>query len=752
VRKVALYFLYAFWLLCPSLLGAMHIIGGEITYECLGTNPSGNNYRFRMLLYRDCNSQGAQFDANAQFAIYRGTYQSARLVRSFSVQLGTVLRLPVDTPRCVSSIPSVCVQSGEYIFNQSLEILSDDSYFIVYQRCCRNNTISNLVNPGELGATYLVEITAEGQRVCSNSPVFKKFPPIVICNALPLEFDHGARDKENDQLSYKFCNPLNGGGNILSPPGLTSCLGAVPTPPCGPDSWDNVPFIVPAYTPERPMGGDPVISIDDSTGFITGKPNRLGQFVVGVCVEEYRNGKLLSRVRRDFQFNVADCKPQVVAAIVSDTTLRGRNYVLNACGQNTVNFKNESRERRFITSFEWRFNIKGQAYSNKTDWEPSISFPDTGLYRGGLYLNPGTACADTAFISLNVFPGITANFDFKYDTCVAGPVAFTDLSKSLGVINRWQWNFAEPGVAPGTTQNPQHRYKVPGAFPVRLRVTDRNRCSDDTTRLVRWFPAPSTIIVQPDNFKGCQPANIFFNNRSNPLDSTYKIEWDFGDGKKITGPISPTHTYTESGLYDVKLRITSPIGCVVEAEFPRLIRVEPSPTADFTYSPDSMLSNYNNVIQFTDRSLNANRWSWMFDRLGTSTQRSPTFTFIDTGLMRVTLIVTHPEGCQDSLTKVLDFVPIIRWFMPNAFTPNNDGINEGFLGKGALLGISDFRMSIWNRWGEAIFETTDPEEAWNGRPNNTGDLSPSGVYVYLVTFTGPRGEKLRYKGFATLVR
>ena len=90
--------------------------------------------------------------------------------------------------------------------------------------------------------------------------------------------------------------------------------------------------------------------------------------------------------------------------------------------------------------------------------------------------------------------------------------------------------------------------------------------------------------------------------------------------------------------------------------------------------------------------------------------------------------------------------------MPNAFTPNADGKNEGFLGKGFLEGATGFNMSIWNRWGEKVFETSDPTEAWNGRQNNTGGMSDPGVYVYVVTFTGPRGENHEYKGYATLIR
>ena len=116
------------------------------------------------------------------------------------------------------------------------------------------------------------------------------------------------------------------------------------------------------------------------------------------------------------------------------------------------------------------------------------------------------------------------------------------------------------------------------------------------------------------------------------------------------------------------------------------------------------------------------------------------------------MIVTHESGCQDSLTQIIDVVPKVTYFLPNAFTPNSDNVNDFFRGKGFFDGMENFRLSIWNRWGELVFETSDPSEGWNGRKKNTGSLSPNGVYVCLVSYTGPRGGDFELKGFATLIK
>lgn len=742
-----------FSITAPVLLPAKHIIGGSITYECLGeVSPGMNQYRFTMKVYRDCLGGGAEFDNPAEFAIYRGTTASNSLFESFQVNFSKFTPLVPDTPNCVQDIPLVCVEEATYVFTRTLSISQNDSYFIVYQRCCRNESISNLVSPGDLGATYMIELTPAAQQACNNSPVFTNFPPIIICSNVPLEFDHSATDVDGDQLVYSFCPPLLGGGNILNTPGLFSCDGAVPTPPCGPP-FDNAPFVVPTYSAANPMGGNPQVKINGTTGMITGTPNLLKQFVVAVCVREFRNGVLLSTVQREFQFNVADCSPTVLA-VIDTAVLAGGAYEINACGNKSVKIGNESFEKSKISFFEWRFDLNGTIYSNseESSWNAlNITFPDTGSYTGYLFLNPGDICGDTAKIIVNVYPAVHADFTYDYDTCVAGPVVFTDKSSGEGIIETWNWDFGVPG---GTSSevNPEYLYGIPGNHPVNLRVTDRNHCQDDTTQVINWFPVPPLILIQPDAFLGCTPADIFFNNLSTPIDESYQIIWDFGDGDTIKNVISPTHTYTVPGTYDVGVSITSPIGCHISDQFNNLIRVEPSPTANFTFDPLEGLSNLNNTVQFTDLSLDANRWNWQFDRFGTTTERNPDFTFPDTGLMTIRLIVTHPEGCQDSITKTLDIRPEIRWFMPNAFTPNGDSHNEEFLGKGFMFGASGFQMTIWNRWGELVYETNSPTDAWNGRQKNTGEMSPAGVYVYLVTFTGPRGEPYEFRGFATLVR
>ncbi len=738
------------WMLATLQLQAAHIIGGDITYECTGSGQ----YKFTMKIYRDCNGGGAPFDSGpgAPFAgtvtVYQGNSSVPMQTLNLSAPDITNILPNLSNP-CLIAPPNVCVEQGIYIFNLNLPV-SNQSYHIVYQRCCRNNTITNIVAPGETGATYYIELTPLGQQFCNSSPTFNEFPPIVICTGEPINFDHSATDPDGDMLVYELCTPFIGGGTDQT--NATAPDGVAPNPDM-PPPYGAVNFVAPLYSFMNPLGGNPPLAINASTGFMTGVPNITGQFVVGVCVKEYRNNELLSIVRRDFQFNIAQCDPTVVADIREDelVVLQGQQYyVVNACGVNSVQFTNQSFQQAYINTFRWEFDINGTTETFNA-WSPTVEFPGTGTYFGQLYLNPGTSCGDTALIQVNVYPGIDSDFSFQYDTCIAGPVTFTEMSSSgagPGSIISWDWEFGDGNLS--SNPNPVHVYQVPGELPVSLIVEDTNGCTDVKTKIVRYFPVPELLLVAPSEYIGCQPAEIFFDNLSFPVNESYDVLWTFGDGG-TSFDISPTYVYEDLGVFTVSLSITSPLGCHTDTTWEDLITVLPSPIAGFYYTPDK-LSNLQPTASFFDESIDASKWKWTFGNSGFSVAQNPVHTFPDTGVQVVQLVVFHESGCTDTAVQILDVVPEVRYFLPNAFTPDGDGVNDGFRGTGSMGGSTNFNMTIWNRYGEKLFETNDPFQAWNGRKNNTGDLSPQGVYVVVVTFRGPRGEPYELRGYATLIK
>ncbi|MBK7008224.1 MAG: PKD domain-containing protein [Saprospiraceae bacterium] len=113
-------------------------------------------------------------------------------------------------------------------------------------------------------------------------------------------------------------------------------------------------------------------------------------------------------------------------------------------------------------------------------------------------------------------------------------------------------------------------------------------------------------MIEPTKFTACVPADIYFSNLSYPIDETYTLEWDFGDGQ-FSDQISPSHRYEETGIFDVSLKITSPIGCTTEANYPNWVEVLESPLANFVYSPEK-LTNFEKTAVFTNLSENQNRF------------------------------------------------------------------------------------------------------------------------------------------------
>ena len=745
MRRLLLLALCLLFLLPEST--AKHIIGGEITYECLGDNL----YRFTMRVYRDdtCTNCGV-LDPQAAIGVFNCDYNNC-----FSSDLELILRprlegvTNIEPPEfeCSRAPDNIRVEEGLYIFEERLP-LSDESYHIVYQRCCRNVTINNILVPGEVGGTYTVEITPEAQRECNSSPVFNLFPPTVICANEALNFDHSASDMDGDSLVYSFCAPLTGGGDDTSDANVSNCvIGAVPNPPC-PPPYQTVTFVSPLYGPSNPMGGTPRVRIDPNTGIITGTPTMLGQFVVGVCVREYRNGDQIGEIRRDFQFNVMSCTSKVTAIIPADSIVNGQEFLINSCGNETVTFRNNSLERASIREQIWTFNIDGveQEFS---DWEPTVTFPGLGQCTGQLILNPDSACKDSALIRVNVYPAIFAEFEFDYDTCVASPVVFTNSSYSeAGDLTGVTWDF-DNGDASAEFE-PEYLYDEPDLYNVRLEVRDQNNCIAEAVEPVSYFPIPPTIVIAPDFQIGCAPQEVFFNNLSWPISEDYDILWQFGDGNTGTS-VSPTHTYEEEGTYTVSLDIVSPLGCAIDTVFEDLVTVRPSPVADFIYTPDE-LTVIDPTASFFERAQNAIRWIWTFEDREISFELKPTHTFIDTGLQKAQLVVEDESGCFDTLIQFIDILPEVRYFLPNAFTPNGDGTNDTYAGKGVVRGMRDFEMTIWNRWGETIFSTPSPEIAWNGRKQNIGASAPNGVYVVVVRYRDPRGNLVNLRELVTLIR
>jgi hypothetical protein len=378
---------------------AAHLVGGEISYQCVGTNSNGNIYQIRLTIYRDCNSSGAPFDQQAPITVYGGASQTTA-VTTVNVNRGAIINIPaVISNPCLQTPPNVCTEKATYITNVTLAP-STHGYTIVYQRCCRNQTINNVANSGSWGSTYHITIPPQDS-VCNSSARFISDPPIVMCKDDSLNVDFSVNELDGDSIFYSLCQPLHGGSQN-SP---------APNPPSAPP-YNSVPFVFP-YSAGYPMPSNPQISVNSSTGILSGTPIGTGQYVFAVCAEEYdSNGVLLSTLRRDYQFNVTTCQSNVIAdptpQIFQPNTI---------CNGTTIRIPDSSYNG---TDYLWLWNDPNNPGASSTGRNPSYTYSDTGTYTIQLILNPGWPCTDTAEVVYELYNPVRPKFSFS------GPVCFDE--------------------------------------------------------------------------------------------------------------------------------------------------------------------------------------------------------------------------------------------------------------------------------------------------------------------------------------
>jgi len=485
---------------------ANHIVGGDVTYSFVSFNSDSTvvTLEITFTMYRDTESQNAAgFDRPAEFGVYR------ELSPGNWRWVNTVFERPsdpeqieyVDDP-CRNEPTDVGVESGFYIFEVDLPV-DDENYMIAYQRCCRNPTALNIRNPGDVGVAFNVLVTPLARELGNSSPTFKELPPLFICNQFAIpNIDVSAEDVDGDFLSYSFCTPTAAGG-----PGGGGCGNATRPDPqdCTPP-FETVEFIAP-YTTQAPMRGDPIVTINPFTGIISGVPTVEGQYIIGLCVEEYRNGELLSIVNRDFQFNSLTCTKELTAALRADGTeigmANGANVLVNvikACGDSSVFFENQSFGNELRT-FDWEFyDSDGDVIYSRSDNESAnfnLDFPELGEYTGILIANKGTDCPDTAFFRIERLPDMRTDFEYdstSYD-CYLAPIQFSDLSfTEQADLTEWNWSFADEETSDET--DPTYQFQDRGIKTVTLISKDSNGCVDSMMQTVNYNPPHDEFLYE----------------------------------------------------------------------------------------------------------------------------------------------------------------------------------------------------------------------------------------------------------------
>ena len=651
-------------MLC-KIATATHIVGGEIYYDNLG----GNNYKIHMKVYRDCLNGIPPFDGfpdnqgniiPAYFTIY-DVFNNVVISGNFTALSFNTVPPSNNSPCAPTTSGNACVEEALYEITVNLPPITG-GYYVVYQRCCRNGTILNLINPGAVGATYWQHIPGPEVVAINNSPRFTKRPPIYICSGLPIAFDHSAIDPDGDSLVYSLCTPFNGldaccptlNNGVSGSPLCTNPPPACPTVNT-PQPYFSVPFIAP-YSASYPLASSPAININPNTGFLDGVPNILGQWVVGVCVSEYRNGQLIDVHHRDFQFNVINC-PFVVSADILSQTSTNNGQGTGYCNGFTISYWNNSFNG---STYFWDFGDPSTLADTSTSYNPTYTFTNSGTYTVTLIVNPGSSCGDTTTEVFNVYPLLSPDYIVPNAQCLNGNnfnFNGTGLFQGNGTFN---WNFgtnANPQTANTLTVN-NVTFNAPGVYPVAFTINE-NGCTATSTKTIEVFENPNAS-VSTFPAVGCDPLTVNFLNTSTAATPMTYL-WTFSDGSTSIAQ-DPTHVFSPAGIYSFSLSVITNQNCVDTSLLASVnsITVNPTPVASFNFiSATGLCFNLNN-FSFTSTSIFQGingQLTWDFGA-NSSIQNSTNplvsnISYNAPGLYPVQLIANE-NGCIDTTTSIIE--------------------------------------------------------------------------------------------------
>ena len=736
--------LTVFLLTVSISIRATHIVGGELELQKLPAT-SASTHRINMNLYFDdiYGSPGAE---DQTVVVYMFRKRDNALVGSVELPRISTQLINYSSPLCTrSDLRTRLIRYGiDITFPQAYN--DAGGYYMSWERCCRNAAINNIGDPGGAGSTFYLEFPAPftgSTPFVNSSPVFSVAKGDYICINRPFTFDFSAKDPDGDSLTYAMVTPYNGFSNRSVPnPGIpTPNSPGVATPGPYPEiSW------LTGISQRNQIPGSQPLRVNARTGLLSVTANRLGLFVFSVEVAEYRRGRLIGRVRRDFQLKVVDCPqndaPQLLFRPDGQKAFYKEGAVL------TIAEKDTNCLTLFVTDVNPNQRIQIINMSG--------SLP-------GLTLTPAILTTRTGTDTLQA--------KFCFGRCVGDGKPFTLLIRAT-----------DEGCPQGLSDTLSIRLNVvpsPNNKPAATTnlTTNRARITVGTSLSFTAFGIDRdndniTIQALGRGFALTQ-ANMTFGSASGVGKVSSPFVWK-PVCAQATRPeyivdFIVTDTRCSRNLRDT---VTVNLAAVGLPSQPPTIRTTlPQPVVDLVVSAaDSggramfdVLGNDPDRdtlrLTGTGRGFNAKAAGMEFtDKTGAPTLWSafgwkPTCELM-AGRSEATFVVdfvVDDRSCQPRHTdttavtfRVTDPSVSVEITAPNVFTPNGDGINDYFAVKDLPENgcVEQFKsVEISNRWGQGVFTSVDPKFRW------FGTNAPIGTYYYLI-----QTSKRSFKGPLALIR
>jgi gliding motility-associated-like protein len=733
-----------FLLMVSGMARATHIVGGELELQKLAANRAFT-HRINMNLYfDDINGSPGAEDLTAVVYIFRK--RDNALVGNVELpRIGTQL-VNYSTPTCSrSDLRTRLIRYGiDVTFPQSYN--DAGGYYMSWERCCRNAAINNIVDPGGAGSTFYLEFPAPfsgSTPYLNSSPVFSIAKGDYICVNRAFTFDFSATDPDKDSLTYTLVTPYNGFSSRANPNPGSPTPGNSPVAAPGP--YPGISWVSGISVANQIPGPKP-LQIDGRTGLLSVTADRTGLFVFSVEVGEYRSGKLIGRVRRDFQLKVVDCPkndaPQLLLKPDGQTSFYKEGAVL------TIAEKDTNCLTLYVTDINPNQRI--------TLTNMSGSLP-------GLSIAPGELLTRTSSDTLQA--------KFCFGRCVGDGSPFTLLIRAT-----------DEGCPQGLSDTLSIRLNVipsPNNKPVATTnlVNNLARISVGSSLSFTAFGRDLdndniTIQAVGRGFTLAQAGMTFgsaagVGNVSSPF--LWKPTCTQATRGEYTVDFIVTDTRCNRNLTDtVSVKLTA-LG--LPSQPPTIRTTLAQPVVDLVVSRSDtagraafdVLGNDPDrdtlLLTGTGRGFDAKAAGMEFaNKTGLPTLQSafgwkPTCELMAGRSEAIFVVdfVVDDRSCQprhaDTTTvtfRVRDLSVSQEITVPNVFTPNGDGINDFFAVKGLPEDAcaEQFRsVEITNRWGQLMYTSADPRFRWSGAN------APIGTYYYLIQTT-----KRTFKGPLTLMR
>jgi gliding motility-associated-like protein len=347
-----------------------------------------------------------------------------------------------------------------------------------------------------------------------------------------------------------------------------------------------------------------------------------------------------------------------------------------------------------------------------------------------------TSIPVSATLTVNPVPTITMN---NQTICAGDPVTMVANANPAGTYY-WGPN-AIQGIAANTFTPTQD--SIIEVFNV------LNGCSSDTIQAtITVLPLPISTF-SANVLQGCVPLSVNFS-----ADVSNNTSYNWLTSNQLSGSgAQTTLDFQVNGAFSVTLTATLN-GCSSSTTIANMIEVDNYPIAAFEPS-SQVFTEPNQSLSFWNSSVGASTYQWNFGEGGSSSEEAPTHLFnVENEGTTIVLYAYSNLGCTDTASFFIGFDPGLVYYIPNSFTPDGDQFNQTFLPI-FTSGIDpyNYQLLIYNRWGEVIFESLDPEFGWDGSFGQQGNPCPVGTYTYMITVKLPSVDKRQtIKGHVNLIR